>query len=214
MPDVLEDGTRRSLQLLSSGALLAQGIAELVILEDQAVGVEAPLLARLLPDAPGEGAWALGLHRAHNLELGSTPLALRPADDELLAPAAALASFTLPVHEEHEHTPLFLHGAQSSTASSRDVADAIAGHVHHSAIIAILPTIDIDRTLELLEQPFHVLASFLPLRTRAREDCRVADVLYYTLRRAFQLLACPSLLAQCIGELIVLEGHGVGPPCS
>mmetsp|Transcript_8118 Transcript_8118/g.20153 ORF Transcript_8118/g.20153 Transcript_8118/m.20153 type:complete len:215 (+) Transcript_8118:604-1248(+) len=214
MSNVLQDGTSCSFEFFARGALLAQGIAQLVVLEDDAVCVEPLLRARLLADAAREGARALGLDAGHDLQFCSATVALRPEDDQFFGLASAASPITLPVHEEHEHTPLFLHGAQSSTASSRDVADAIAGHVHHSAIIAILPTIDIDRTLELLEQPFHVLASFLPLRTRAREDCRVADVLYYTLRRAFQLLACPSLLAQCIGELIVLEGHGVGPPCS
>mmetsp|Transcript_58814 Transcript_58814/g.191849 ORF Transcript_58814/g.191849 Transcript_58814/m.191849 type:complete len:625 (+) Transcript_58814:330-2204(+) len=210
--NVLQDGTSRSFEFFARGALLAQGIAQLVVLEDDAVCVEPLLRARLLADAAREGARALGLDAGHDLQFCSTPVALRPEDDQFFGLASPASSITLPVHEEHEHTPLFLHGAQSSTASSRDVADAIAGHVHHCAIVAILPAIDVDRTLELLEEPLHVLACLLPLRARAREQRCVAHVLHHGLGRSLQLLARSPLLAQRVGELVVLERHGVGAP--
>mmetsp|Transcript_58812 Transcript_58812/g.191842 ORF Transcript_58812/g.191842 Transcript_58812/m.191842 type:complete len:214 (+) Transcript_58812:471-1112(+) len=169
MANIRQNRTCCPLQLLPGGALLAQGIAQLIILQDDPVGVEAPLAAGLLTHTLGEEARVLGLHTAHDLKLGSTPSTRGSEDDKFLAAALTLPpAFVLGfIHEEHQHAPLFLHHSQRRTTSPGDVADAIAGHIHHSAIVAILPTIDIDRTLELLEQPFHVLASFLPLRTRA-----------------------------------------------
>mmetsp|Transcript_52543 Transcript_52543/g.162679 ORF Transcript_52543/g.162679 Transcript_52543/m.162679 type:complete len:330 (+) Transcript_52543:947-1936(+) len=88
---VLQDRACCKLQLLARGALLAQGVAQLVVLEDHAVGVEALALRELLADAPGEGARGLVLHAAHDHELGATTGALAAKDDEHLAGAAAAA---------------------------------------------------------------------------------------------------------------------------
>mmetsp|Transcript_95058 Transcript_95058/g.241594 ORF Transcript_95058/g.241594 Transcript_95058/m.241594 type:complete len:254 (-) Transcript_95058:888-1649(-) len=151
MADVLEDGARGQLQLLPRSTFLAQRIAHLLVSHDEPVRVKAPPPGYFLPQAPREEAWALRLDAAHDLQLGPSSRLVRAENHEPLRATPALAPFVVLAHEEHEAAPLFLHGAQSSTASSRDVADAIAGHIHHSAIVAILPTIDINRALELLE---------------------------------------------------------------
>mmetsp|Transcript_58823 Transcript_58823/g.191882 ORF Transcript_58823/g.191882 Transcript_58823/m.191882 type:complete len:213 (+) Transcript_58823:434-1072(+) len=164
MANIRQNRTCCPLQLLPGGALLAQGIAQLIILQDDPVGVEAPLVAGLLAHALCEETRGLGFHTTHNLELGSPAATRRPEDDEFLAAATAPTAFVFRfVHEEHQHTPLLLHHSQRCTTSASDVADAVAWHVHHRAIIAVLPTFDPDRALELLEQPLHVLPSALPL---------------------------------------------------
>mmetsp|Transcript_8122 Transcript_8122/g.20177 ORF Transcript_8122/g.20177 Transcript_8122/m.20177 type:complete len:343 (+) Transcript_8122:604-1632(+) len=213
MSNVLQDGTSCSFEFFARGALLAQGIAQLVVLEDDAVCVEPLLRARLLADAAREGARALGLDAGHDLQFCSATVALRPEDDQFFGLASAASPITLPVHEEHEHTPLFLHGAQSSTASSRDVADAIAGHVHTSAVVAILPVLHVDRALQLLEKPLHVFPGSFPLLPGAREKGIVPDILHHSSGGLLEFPSGTTLLAQGVRELIVLERHGVGAPC-
>mmetsp|Transcript_84642 Transcript_84642/g.236925 ORF Transcript_84642/g.236925 Transcript_84642/m.236925 type:complete len:494 (-) Transcript_84642:2-1483(-) len=208
VPDVLQDRARRALQLFPRGALLTEGVAELVVLEDHAVGVKAFLGARLLADAAREGPRALRLHGAHDLELGATARALRPADDELLR-AAALGPA---VHEEHQDAPILFDAAQRRAPRACDVADAVRGHLDHGAVVALLPAVHVHRSLELLEQPLHVLPGLLPLGAGAREERVVAHVLHDGAGGALELLPGAALLPEGVGELVVLEGHGVRAP--
>mmetsp|Transcript_84086 Transcript_84086/g.218860 ORF Transcript_84086/g.218860 Transcript_84086/m.218860 type:complete len:300 (-) Transcript_84086:359-1258(-) len=210
VPDILQNGARCAFKLLPRCALLAQGVAQLIILEDHAVSVEALLVARLLADAFREIPRAFGLHAAHDFELGSPPPAGRAEDDEFFAAAPTAPAFVLcPVHEEHERTPLFLQCSKRCTTGTCDVADAIARNVHNSAIVTILPTIHIHRPLQLVEEPLHVLSGPLPHLARAGEDGHVSDVLHHCTRGSFHLLASAALLTEGIGELVVLEGHGI-----
>mmetsp|Transcript_58820 Transcript_58820/g.191870 ORF Transcript_58820/g.191870 Transcript_58820/m.191870 type:complete len:447 (+) Transcript_58820:603-1943(+) len=212
MADVLQDRASSTFELLSGGALLAKGIAQLVILEDHAVRVEALLRALLLPHAPGEVTWGLRLDGTHDLQLSSPPSPWGSEDDELLGATAALSSAVPLVHEEHQHSPLLLDATQGGPPSARDVADAVGRNIHHGAVVAVLPTLDIDWALELLEEPLDVLPRPLPHWAGAREERRVPDVLHDGLRRALKLLASAALLAKGVGELVVLERHGVGAP--
>mmetsp|Transcript_27410 Transcript_27410/g.81633 ORF Transcript_27410/g.81633 Transcript_27410/m.81633 type:complete len:637 (+) Transcript_27410:157-2067(+) len=212
VPDVLQDGARRALELLPRGALLAQRVAQLVVLEDQAVGVEALRVRRLVADAPREVARGLGLDAAHDLQLRAAARALRAADDQHLGATAALALLAVLVHEEHEHAPLLLHLSERGAPRPSDVANAIAGNVHDRAVVAVLPAVDPHGTLELIEEPLHVLLRALPVRLRAREQGRVPHVLHDGAGGALELLAGASLLAQRVGQLVVLEGHGVRAP--
>mmetsp|Transcript_27411 Transcript_27411/g.81637 ORF Transcript_27411/g.81637 Transcript_27411/m.81637 type:complete len:637 (+) Transcript_27411:157-2067(+) len=210
--DVLEDGAGGVLELLAGRALLPEGVAELVVLEDQPVGVEALRVRRLVADAPREVARGLGLDAAHDLQLRAAARALRAADDQHLGATAALALLAVLVHEEHEHAPLLLHLSERGAPRPSDVANAIAGNVHDRAVVAVLPAVDPHGTLELIEEPLHVLLRLLALGLRAGEERDVADVLNDGARGALQLLARASLLAQGVGELVVLEGHGVRAP--
>mmetsp|Transcript_43621 Transcript_43621/g.95086 ORF Transcript_43621/g.95086 Transcript_43621/m.95086 type:complete len:636 (-) Transcript_43621:74-1981(-) len=210
--NIAQDGAGGELELLARGALLPEAVAELVILEDQAVGVEALGVRELLADATSEGSGALRLHAAHDLQLRAAARALRAADDQHLGATAALALLAVLVHEEHEHSPLLLHEAERRAAVACDVADAVRRHVDDRAVVAVLPVVHVDGPLELLEEPLHVLLRLLALGLRAGEERDVADVLNDGARGALQLLARASLLAQGVGELVVLEGHGVRAP--
>mmetsp|Transcript_43620 Transcript_43620/g.95082 ORF Transcript_43620/g.95082 Transcript_43620/m.95082 type:complete len:637 (-) Transcript_43620:74-1984(-) len=212
--NIAQDGAGGELELLARGALLPEAVAELVILEDQAVGVEALGVRELLADATSEGSGALRLHAAHDLQLRAAARALRAADDQHLGATAALALLAVLVHEEHEHSPLLLHEAERRAAVACDVADAVRRHVDDRAVVAVLPVVHVDGPLELLEEPLHVLLRALPVRLRAREQGRVPHVLHDGAGGALELLAGASLLAQRVGQLVVLERHGVRAPSS
>mmetsp|Transcript_55642 Transcript_55642/g.150010 ORF Transcript_55642/g.150010 Transcript_55642/m.150010 type:complete len:555 (-) Transcript_55642:30-1694(-) len=212
MADVLEDGARGQLQLFPRSTFLAQCIAHLLVSHDEPVRVKAPPPGDLLPQAPREEAWAFRLDAAHDLQLGPSSRLVRAENHEPLRATPALAPFVVLAHEEHEAAPLFLHGAQSSTASSRDVADAIAGHVHASAVVAILPVFHVDRALQLLEKPLHVFPGSFPLLPGAREKGIVPDILHHSSGGLLEFPPGTTLLAQGVRELVVLERHGVGAP--
>mmetsp|Transcript_65050 Transcript_65050/g.163957 ORF Transcript_65050/g.163957 Transcript_65050/m.163957 type:complete len:255 (+) Transcript_65050:358-1122(+) len=158
MSHVLHDGTSSTLEFLASGALLSEGVTQLIVPEEHAVGVESLFVACLLAEAFGEVAWVLCLHTAHDLQFCASAAPLRTEDDKLLASAPAL--LLSPVHEEHEHTPLLLHGAKRGTPRAGDVTNTITGNVDHGAVIPLLPAIDVHRTLELVEEPLHVFFGF------------------------------------------------------
>mmetsp|Transcript_21323 Transcript_21323/g.48731 ORF Transcript_21323/g.48731 Transcript_21323/m.48731 type:complete len:257 (-) Transcript_21323:617-1387(-) len=161
--DVLQDSTCCCLQLLARGALLAEGVAEFIVLEHYAVSIEPLRVAGLVPDTTREGPWCFGLDAAHGLQLCSTTLSPGSEDDEHLAAAAPLALLTTLVHEEHEHTPLLLHGTKRCTPVTRDIADAVAGDVNDCAVVAVLPAIHVNWALQLLKEPLHVLARLPPM---------------------------------------------------
>mmetsp|Transcript_39463 Transcript_39463/g.84101 ORF Transcript_39463/g.84101 Transcript_39463/m.84101 type:complete len:245 (+) Transcript_39463:456-1190(+) len=162
MADVLQNASRGLLELLASRAVLAERVAQLVILENEAVCVEALVARRLFSKAPGESARTLRLDPTHDLDLRSATAPLRTKDGEHLAVSVPASLGLSPrrillVHEKHEHAPLFLHRAQRSPPRARDVADAVRRNVDDSAIVTVLPTIYIDRALQLLEEPLHVI---------------------------------------------------------
>mmetsp|Transcript_61569 Transcript_61569/g.129951 ORF Transcript_61569/g.129951 Transcript_61569/m.129951 type:complete len:354 (+) Transcript_61569:985-2046(+) len=84
--------------------------------------------------------------------------------------------------------------------------------MHDSAVVSVLPTLDVDGSFQLAEEPLHVLLCSLPLCAGAREERNVADVLHDGARRALQLSSSTALLSKCVRELVVLKGHGVGSP--
>mmetsp|Transcript_70434 Transcript_70434/g.152994 ORF Transcript_70434/g.152994 Transcript_70434/m.152994 type:complete len:227 (-) Transcript_70434:470-1150(-) len=178
MAYILEDGSRGKLELLPCVTFLAESIAQLIISEDQPICVEASPVRDLLLDAAGEETRALRLHPAHHLELRSSPSALRAKDRQLLAASTATGLVFCLVHEEHERAPLLLHCPERCSTVPGDVTNAVAGDFHHSDIVPILPVIDIDRPLELREEPLHVLTSPLSLCLDAGEQCNTANVLH------------------------------------
>merc|ERR1719414_1299830 len=95
VPHELQDGAGGLLKLLLRGGLLADCIAQLFILEDQAVSVKSRVVGRLLSDPAGERPRGLLLDAVHDLELGSAPVTLGSEDDEHLGIAAAASSFVL-----------------------------------------------------------------------------------------------------------------------
>mmetsp|Transcript_126362 Transcript_126362/g.365799 ORF Transcript_126362/g.365799 Transcript_126362/m.365799 type:complete len:537 (-) Transcript_126362:8-1618(-) len=213
LADILQDGARGRLQLLTRRPLLPQRIAHLVVLEEHPVCVEAALRALLVADAPSERAGVLRLDAGHHLQLRATPRAFRTADHQLLALPLAAVAVRL-AHEEHQHTPLLLHATKRRAPGACDVADAIGGHINHGAIVALLPIVHIEGALKLIEEPLHVLAGTLPLCAGAGEERRVPNVLHDGPRGALQLLPGAALLAKGIRELVVLKGHRVGAPCA
>merc|ERR1719221_1536693 len=143
MSDVLEDRTSCAFKLLARRTLLPKRIAQLIVLEDHPVRIEAFLTAGLLAYAIGEIAGVLVLHPAHHLQLSSTTTSRRPKDDELLTATTTPTSLVLLlVHEEHEHAPLLFQCTKCCSAYSGDIADAVAWDVDNGAIIPVLPSVD------------------------------------------------------------------------
>mmetsp|Transcript_69159 Transcript_69159/g.165843 ORF Transcript_69159/g.165843 Transcript_69159/m.165843 type:complete len:214 (-) Transcript_69159:1066-1707(-) len=111
MSNILQDAARGLCELLARGAAFAQAVAELVVPEDHAVSRKALLIGDLLTHPFGEGARRLLLHKAHHLELSSTPASRITKDGELLSKALAAALSLLLAHEKHQSAPLLLHCA-------------------------------------------------------------------------------------------------------
>mmetsp|Transcript_51387 Transcript_51387/g.119435 ORF Transcript_51387/g.119435 Transcript_51387/m.119435 type:complete len:293 (-) Transcript_51387:83-961(-) len=213
VPDVLQNRAGGALQFLACGTLLPQRVAELIILEEHPVSAETLLGAGFLSDTLGERAWILRLHATHDLQLRTAATALGTADDQhLRATTAAPALVSVLVHEEHEYPPLLLQRSKCSAPSTSDIANAIPWDVHDRAIVPLLPTLNVDRPFELLEQPLDVFATSPALLAWPGEDGNVPDVLHNGTRGTLELLARATLLAEGIGELIILEGHGVRAP--
>merc|ERR1719221_1485432 len=102
MANILQDSACSELELLSCGALLPESVAQLVVLEDYPVSVEALRIRGLLPDAPCKCPRAFRLDAAHDLQFRTTAGSSFTKDDQhLAAPFASTLIATL-VHEEHE----------------------------------------------------------------------------------------------------------------
>mmetsp|Transcript_53839 Transcript_53839/g.136694 ORF Transcript_53839/g.136694 Transcript_53839/m.136694 type:complete len:397 (+) Transcript_53839:173-1363(+) len=213
VPDILQNGARCAFKLLPRCALLAQGVAQLIILEDHAVSVEALLGARLLPDTTSEIPWAFVLHAAHDFQFGSPPPTGGAKDDELLTTAPTAPALVLClVHEEHKHAPLLLQRSERCATSTGDVADAVARYLQNRAIVTVLPAFHVHRPLQLIKEPLHILSRPLALRTRTGEDGDMSYILHYSARRSLHLFASAALLPESVGELVILESHRVCAP--
>mmetsp|Transcript_73326 Transcript_73326/g.202336 ORF Transcript_73326/g.202336 Transcript_73326/m.202336 type:complete len:270 (+) Transcript_73326:975-1784(+) len=212
MADILQDAIRSLGKLLACSTALAESIAELVIFEDNAVCGEALLITDLVTETSSELPLRLLFDKAHDLQLGAPATAPRTEDRQLLPKTPTPSLVTRLCHEEHEGTPLLLHGAKRGTPVASDVSDAVTGHVHHGHIIAVLPTLNVHGTLELVKEPFHVLLGAPPLLLRPGEKGDVAHVLHDGAGGTLELLAGATLLAQGVREFVVLEGHRVRAP--
>mmetsp|Transcript_21073 Transcript_21073/g.50112 ORF Transcript_21073/g.50112 Transcript_21073/m.50112 type:complete len:313 (-) Transcript_21073:3-941(-) len=73
---------------------------------------------------------------------------------------------------------------------------------------------DIDRPLQLVEQPLHVLLGALAFRFAAREERVLPHVLHNGARGALDLLPRSALLSQGVRQLIVLKRHGLRAPAA
>mmetsp|Transcript_68771 Transcript_68771/g.121512 ORF Transcript_68771/g.121512 Transcript_68771/m.121512 type:complete len:213 (+) Transcript_68771:394-1032(+) len=162
--NILQDDIGCLGELLAGGTLLAQGVAQLVIPENDPISGKAFVVRELLPHTACESSRSLGLNCTHHLELSSTSSTLVSKYGQLLRTAFAFAFATLLfAHEEHQRAPLFLHASQRSTASTRHVANAVTWDIYNGDVITILPAVHIDRTFKLIEEPLHVLLGALPL---------------------------------------------------
>mmetsp|Transcript_95211 Transcript_95211/g.183588 ORF Transcript_95211/g.183588 Transcript_95211/m.183588 type:complete len:213 (-) Transcript_95211:877-1515(-) len=161
--NILQNGACCHFEFLPCGSFLSQSVAQLIVFEDHTVGVKALGIRRLVPYATCECTRCLGLDATHGLELGTSARTLAPKNDQLLAPTTTSTSFVSRlVHEEHQNAPFLLHESERCASSASDVANAIAGDIHDSAVVSILPAIDIHRTLQLFKQPLHVLTCLSP----------------------------------------------------
>mmetsp|Transcript_97505 Transcript_97505/g.275833 ORF Transcript_97505/g.275833 Transcript_97505/m.275833 type:complete len:287 (-) Transcript_97505:832-1692(-) len=192
---ILQDGARRQLQLFPRRPILTESIADLLVAEKQSVRVEAFLVRRLFPEAPGERARALGLNAAHDLQLRAAARARRAEYCKLFCAAATTAATLVRLaHEEHKRPPLVLQSTERRAPVARDVANAVGGDVNHRAIFAGFPTFDIDWAFQLLKQPFHVLLRALALDLGASAKGHHTHVLHDGSRRPLEFPSGAALL--------------------
>mmetsp|Transcript_28178 Transcript_28178/g.71509 ORF Transcript_28178/g.71509 Transcript_28178/m.71509 type:complete len:687 (-) Transcript_28178:783-2843(-) len=211
LTDVLQVAPRSVRELDAGNAALSEHVADVLLNKTHDVAAESVVvpLAFVFAEFLGVVARGLCLHGRLHLEFSTLARGLGAQNRQHLE----LAHLVLAAGEKHQAPEVHLDGRQGRATRTRDVAHAVLRDFEHCAVIPVVRVVDLDRTVELREQPLHVLPQCFPLVLGSREDGRHAHVLQQTAAGLFQFPAGGALLAQREAELVVvLELHGAALP--
>mmetsp|Transcript_2349 Transcript_2349/g.5886 ORF Transcript_2349/g.5886 Transcript_2349/m.5886 type:complete len:501 (-) Transcript_2349:97-1599(-) len=205
LADELQDGVARDGELLAGGALLAEGVGEVLGLHGHSIGVESLGVGFLVPQALSVVAVQLPLHRRHDHQLGPAARAQRAEDRQGLG--LLLLFLATLVHEKHQGPKLLFHHRQRLPAPARHVAHAVRRDLQRRRVVAV-PHLDPRRAFQLLQEHLKVLLGALSLPLSSGHEDNAAHILHDAPGRLRELFPRLALGADGVRELVLVQLHG------
>mmetsp|Transcript_35596 Transcript_35596/g.101381 ORF Transcript_35596/g.101381 Transcript_35596/m.101381 type:complete len:368 (-) Transcript_35596:556-1659(-) len=204
--DELQYGAAGRLELRPGGPLPATGVGHVLGVHGEPVDVETLRGGLPVGHLPRVMPLGLALHRGHDHQLRAFSSPDGSEDGEFLT--LLLASLG---QEEGESPERLFDEAEGLTAVAGDVANALERDLQDGGVVTPLD-VDVDRALELLQQPLQVLLGMLPLLLRPGDEDDRGEVLDNATRGSRDLLPRLAMGADRIGQLLLRQLQRRGAP--